>query len=268
VCLELQVSCFNPTLNMGTGGTCTDALTYLYFSELDYTKDQHSLGNIGGNAFLGEHSGTPVGYPGQCPTTNFNLNVFLSYTPTAPDSTKGGGTGSNCYVGTFDPNAVGIPLGSTLTQKTVVGFQLPVRNCTGVFPASCGNIYIINQGKSLPLIWRTFSDSAGTVPVTNLNFCPKANGTTDGTTPCATPWVFVGTSEVVCATDIPTSTFQPAAKGSSGFRNLGALGTAPPGTYAYNLDTGLVTTATKCFTPVLGFSTGFWSFGLAEIEFK
>lgn len=245
VCLEFQLSCLNGT------STCADALTFLYTSQLDFTKDTNSLTTIGGTAFLGQHDGSPTGFNGLCPTNGFNLNVFLQYAPTAPDPIKGGGTGNSCYVGTFDPTAAPVPVGNTLTQKTFVGFQSPVVNCSSVpcVPQS------VQAGSAIPLIWQTF-DASGN-GVTNLTLCTDFTG---ATCPTTTPWVFLGFAPISCTSDTSSITTLDDA-GVSGLQNLGG------GTYQFNWKT-TKSMQGSCATPVLGFSTGFWSFDVAEFKFK
>jgi len=243
VCLEFQLKCVNNNV------TCADALTFLYTAQIDFTKDTHSLGTIGGTAFLGQHDGSPTNaYLGQCPTNGFNLNNFFSYTATAPDPITGSGRGNSCYVGTFDPTAAPIPVGQTLTQKTFVGFQNPVSNTA---------MNMIKAGQSVPLIWQTFSDPAGTIPVTNLTLCQDLSG---ASCPSSTPWVFIGTIPISCLTDdVGIDTVPTVASGSSGLQNFGN------GTYQFNMKTSK--TAAGCFTTVLGFSTGLWSIGVADFKF-
>jgi hypothetical protein len=245
VCLEFQLSCFNTISN----AKCADALTFLYTSQLDFTKDTHSLGTIGGTAFLGQHDGSPTNaYLGQCPTNGFNLNNFFSYTATAPDPITGSGRGNSCYVGSFDPTAAPIPVGQTLTQKTFVGFQNPVSDTA---------MNMIKAGQAVPLIWQTFSDPAGTIPVTNLTLCQDLSG---ASCPSSTPWVFIGTIPISCLTDdVGIDTVPTVASGSSGLQNFGN------GTYQFNMKTSK--TAAGCFTTVLGFSTGLWSIGVADFKF-
>jgi hypothetical protein len=247
VCADLQVDCSGP-----------DCDNFIYKAKVDFTKDHNSLTTIGGTEFLKLHTS-------ECPTNAFDQNIFFSYMPTSPDPMFGGGLGNSCQAMTFDPTAAPVAVGSTLTQKTFVGFQDPVVNCTGIFPAACGTINNVNSGKSIPLIWQTFSDPAGTVPVNNLSFCGNTAGTG-----CTPPWVFVGWTPVFCASDVSTTgTVLADTPGASGFQNLGMLGLAPLGTYQYNWKTnpGQQVPGT-CATPVLGSSGGFWWFDVAEMKFK
>jgi hypothetical protein len=248
VCLEFQVSCTPPAV----AGAINNCLSYLDTAQIDFTKDHNSLTTIGGVAFLGQHDGTPAGYNGKCPTSGFYLNNFLQYTPTNPDPISGSGRGNSCYVGTFDPTAAPIPVGQTLTQKTFGGF---LSSC----PVSNVAVNLIQAGQAVPFCWQTLDSSGNTIP--NLSLCPLPDGTTDGTTPCTAPWVFIGTIAVNCVNDQLTNTAtlsDTVAAGSSGLQLITPPQPATP-FYQYNLKT--VKGATGCFTPVLGFSVGGWYFG-------
>jgi len=248
VCLNVQLSCLNG------GNICADDLTFLYTAQLDFTIDSNSLPNgVGGAAFLGEHEVLPLGsgYLGTCPTNGYNLNIFLSFTgglTGADPPITGGGRGKSCYVGTFDPTAAVVPAGQVVTQKTFVGFQNPVSDTA---------MNMIKAGQAVPLIWQTFSDPAGTIPVTNLTLCQDLSG---ASCPSSTPWVFIGTIPISCVTDdVGIATVPTVASGSSGLQNFGN------GTYQFNMKTSK--TAAGCFTTVLGFSTGLWSIGVADFKF-
>ncbi len=148
-------------------------------------------------------------------------------------------------MGTFDPNAVGVPAGSVVKQQTLIGFQSPVSDT---------KLNVIKAGSAVALKWQTLDGSGN--PVTNLNLCTHFGGAG-----CTTPWVFVGTTVISCATDaVTTNTESVAAEGASGFQNLGN------GVYQFNWQTSK--SQTGCVTPVLQFSNGFVSFSVANFQFK
>ena len=235
--VEFQLSCSG-----------TDCSTFLNTTQINFTVDPLSLpSGVGGVQFLAQHDGNPVGYSGTCPTNGFNVDIFFSYTP---DPIKGKTDGNSCFVTTFNPNAAVVASGQTENQETFVGFQSPVIND--------GPVNVVQAGSAIPLIWKTFNSSQ--VPVTNLTLCNNPTGSGCSTT---APWVFIGTIAISCSTDQVLSgamLLDTATSGGSGLQNMGY------GTYQYNLKT--VKGSTGCFTPVLGFSTGYWSFGVANFQYK
>ncbi len=235
VCLELQVTC--------PSSGCSDSGNFLYQAQADYTIDPVSLPNgIGGPAFLGQHS-VP------CPTVGFNLNIFLSYTAD-PTKGTGGGTGS-CYVATYSPTTPTVAPGGTVTQQTFVGFQAPVVNCSAV---PCVR-QSIQAGSAIPEKWQTL-DLSGQ-PVTDLNLC------TDNTfASCTGHWVFAGYQFLSCANDASSSSIlDDNLAGNSGLQNLAG------GNYQVNWKTQKSFKG-SCATPVFVFYTGFYSFDVAEFQFK
>jgi len=241
--LEFQVSCsFNNIVN---GNDCSN---FIYTMQTDFTIDPFSYPNgIGGAHFLGHHEGNPVGYDGACPTSDFNVDIFLAYTGGIGDPPLlGTSDGMSCFVGTFNPAAAPVPAGAIVKQQTLVGFQAPVSDT---------KLNVIKPGSSVPLIWQTF-DSAGN-QVTNLTLCPHFGGSG-----CTAPWVFIGTTPVACTTEQISNTTETTtvAPGSSGLQNQGN------GTYQFNWQT--VKGSTGCVTPVLQFSTGFVSFSVANFQYK
>jgi hypothetical protein len=228
VCMEMQVTCPFPG--------CSDSGQFLYTAQADYIIDPVALPNgIGGPAFLGIHGEN-------CPPQDpFNLNIFLSYTPD-PTKGTGGGTGS-CYVATYSPTA---PVTTSATQQTFVGFTSPVVN---------GKLNTLKAGSTKPLGWQTLDSSNN--PVTNLSTCGNTSGTG-----CTAPWVNIGTIAVNCSTlQVTGASVQGVtAAGGSGLQNLGS------GNYQFNWQT--VKGAAGCVTPVLQFSSGFISIGVADFQYK
>jgi hypothetical protein len=218
VCVELQVTC--PVSG------CSDGGNFLYTAQADYTVDPVSLPNgIGGPAFLGQHTVN-------CPTTGFNLNIFLSYTA---DPTKGSGAGTgSCYVATYNPTAPLVAPGATVSS--FVGFQSPVDD---------NSLNVIKAGSTVPLKWQQFNSDQ--TPLTNLSWCQVENG--DGTcTPAVpTPWVFLGQIGINCQTD-QGQTADTGITANSGFQNLGN------GSYQFNWKTAK--SATGCATVVLQYDSG------------
>jgi hypothetical protein len=229
VCMEMQVTCPYPG--------CSDSGSFLYTAQVNYTIDPVSLPNgIGGPAFLGIHGEN-------CPPADpFNLNIFLSYTPD-PTKGTGGGTGS-CYVTTYSPTA---PITTNATQQTFIGFTSPVVN---------GRLTTLKAGSTKPLSWQTLDSSSN--PVTNLSLCGNTSGTG-----CTAPWVNIGTLAIDCTTlgGLSGAAVQgTTSAGGLGLQNLGN------GNYQYNWQT--VKGATGCVTPVLQFSSGFVSIGVADFQYK
>jgi len=241
VALEFQVTC--------TPGELNDCSSFIYTAQTDFTIDPSSFpGGVGGPHFLGQHDGTPVGYDGTCPTTGFTVDIFLSYTGGIGDPPLlGSSDGWSCFVGTFDPNAAGVPAGAVVKQKTLVGFQAPVSDAPAV--------NVIKAGSTVPLKWQTLDGSGN--PVTTLTLCSNFGGAG-----CTAPWVFIGTTAINCTTDAITGNTDIATNtaGGSGLQNLGN------GNYQYNWQT--VKGSTGCVTPVLKFSTGFVSFSVANFQYK
>lgn len=237
--LELQLICTpgNPDNS--------DCGTFLNTSQVDFTVDKNSFPDgIGGAQFLGQHDE-------QCPTSDFNVDIFFSYTATAPDPIKGKTLGNSCFVTTFDPTADAVGVGATVNQKVFVGFQSPVVND----PPNAAKVNKLNAGQSVPLIWQTFDPISGK-PVINLTLCTDI---TLATCPTTNPWVFVGTIGVSCSADVPLSQVTPA--GNSGLQNF------LNGTYEVVLKTSKTAKVGTCFTPVLEFSFGSVSFNVAIFEF-
>jgi hypothetical protein len=188
VCIELELDC-----------TSTDACQFVYTATADFNIDVNSLPNgIGGAHFLGQHDGNPSTYNGQCPTPDFNIDIFESYTATNPDPITGGGRGNSCFVTAFDPTATVVPPGTTVS--TFFGFEFPV------FDNKVNPVFV---GLPVPLSW-DFHNSLGQ-PVTNLSLCKAVNS--DGT--CATPgvsapWVYLALTALSS-----TTACQNVAKASS-----------------------------------------------------
>lgn len=238
--LEFQITC-------SSSSEVNDCTTFLYTVQTDFTIDSNSFpGGIGGAHFLGEHEGSPAGYDGSCPTTGFNVDIFLAYTGGLGDPPLlGSSDGWSCFAGTFDPTAAAVPAGTTVQQKTFVGFERPV---------SDKGLNEVEAGDVVPLIWDTF-DSAGK-PVKDLDLCKNFAGAN-----CTAPWVFIGTTPVDCKTG----------------QSLGS--TITPASSAYNLPIvnfgngdnlffwKTAKGSTGCVTPVLKFSTGFVSINVARFKF-
>ena len=231
--LEFQVTCSPGELN--------DCNNFIYTAQTDFTIDANSESHgVGGPHFLGLHGAN-------CPTTGFNVDIFLSYTGGIGDPPLlGSSDGWSCFAGTFDPNAGAVPALSVVKQKTLVGFQDPVSDT---------KLNVIQPGQTVPLKWQTL-DSSGN-PVTNLTLCPTFGGCST-----TTPWVFIGVAPINCASDQIMGTTETAAgtAGNSGLQNLGN------GNYQYNWKT--VKGSTGCVTPVLQFSTGLVSFNVANFQYK
>ena len=237
VCPEIQLECTPASESVN------DCSTFLYSAELDFTIDKNSLPNgVGGVQFLGDHADN-------CPTANFNINIFLSYTATAPDPIRGSSNGNSCFAATFDPVAKAVPTGSTVTQETLNGFFLPV------IDNKPNHIYFnkVEAGSTVPLIWQT--ENSADKPVTNLTLCANTTGTG-----CTAPWVNVSSEAVDCVTGLPSNApMVDTSLFKTGLLNLRG------GFYTFLWKTPR--NATGCATPVLTFSTGFVSFSLANFKF-
>jgi hypothetical protein len=242
--LEFQITCsYNNVVN---GNDCG---TFIYTVQTDFTIDANSYpAGVGGPNFLAEHEGNPVGYNGACPTTGFNVDIFLSYTGgTGDPPLLGSSDGSSCFVGTFGPTAKPIPAGTTVQQQTIVGFD---------FPVSDTRTNIVGAGDAVPLIWQSF-DSSGK-PVKDLTLCNNFNGTGCSTTE---PWVFIGTSAINCTTG---QALNSAVTPTSSLLNSGLINLFN-GAYVYFWQT--TRSSTGCVTPVLKFSSGLVSFDVAKFQF-
>jgi hypothetical protein len=234
--LEFHLTCSpNPTTL-----PLNDCNSFIYTARTDFTIDPNTFpGGIGGAHFLGIHNST-------CPTTAFNVDIFLSYTGGVGDPPLlGSSDGTSCFAGTFDPTVAAVPAGTTVKQQTLVGFD---------FPVSDTRLNYVEAGDSVPLIWQTF-DSFGK-PVKNLTLCPNSAGTG-----CVAPWVFIGTIPINCSTDQPLNTPEMSSQslGNSGLINF------KNGLYLYLWKT--VRGSVGCVTPVLQFSTGLVSLNVANFKF-
>jgi hypothetical protein len=252
VCVEIQLDCVN-------GETaCADEGTFFYTSQVDYSIDKNSLPKgVGGPQFLGDHAD-------ECPTQNFNIDTFFSYTATTPvsgDPTKGQGRGNSCFATTFDPTKKAVAAGNTVTQHTFIGFFPPVLNedrrrdrRDNDDPSSGETLNEVEPGETVPLIWQT-KDTSGHA-VNDLELCTDPTGVTCSTNP---PSVFVGFETIDCASDASLSGLMSAAS-NSGLRNLGE------GMHEFLWKTPKP--ATGCVSPVLVFSTGFVALDVAEFIFE
>jgi hypothetical protein len=214
-CVELELDC--PPAQ-------ADACGFVYTAKADFLIDENSLpGGIGGAHFLGQHDNPPT-YNGQCPTTGFNVDIFSSYTATAPDPILGGGKGNSCFVTAFDPTVQPVPPGTTISAFT--GFE---------FPVSDTKINYILVGAPVPLFWQ-YDNSSGQ-PVTNLRLCKSINP--DGT--CATkgvspPWVYLSLTALSA-----TPACQAVAVASSPLPSIFNLGLLNFGKGLYNFDWNTLT---------------------------
>jgi hypothetical protein len=247
VCPEIKLNC-----TPAVGSETNDCGTFLYTSVLTFTKDTNSLSAVGGTNFLGDHND-------DCPTTNFNINIFFSYTPTNPDPIKSSSSGNSCFVPTYSPNAAPVTVGNTLQEKTFVGFQSPVVNCAST---PCGPNDVINQAKAasvVPLIWQSFDINGN--PITNLTNCVNQNGTQANGSACAKPWVFLGYVNIAC-TGGNTVTVNTVNNDTwTALENLGG-GSYQANWRIFNNQEG------TCATPALEFSNGFWAFSVAQFKFN
>jgi hypothetical protein len=214
VCPEVQLNCTNGE------GTCSDASTFLYASEADYSIDTNSITSslIGGPHFLGVHD------PVQCFTSGFTFDTITSFTSVivAPDPplTKGGGRGNSCFAVTWTPGVPVIPANTTIS--TFSGFEAFVSD-TKINP-----IYSRSFFPEI-LVWDSSTSSGN--PVTNLRLCPAVNP--DGT--CATlgvspPWVNL--SLIQAPNSICPAGFPPAGPLPS-FFNTGLLPGDEAGEYVF-----------------------------------
>jgi hypothetical protein len=243
VCPEIQLICTPAPESVTELLPNGDCGSFLYTAEIDFTIDKNSLPNgVGGVEFLGDHADN-------CPTANFNINIFLSYTATAPDPVRGEGSGNSCFVATFDPTAKAVATGATVTQQTLEGFFLPVIDN----PPNKVFFNKIIPGLTVPLIWQT--ENSSEKPVTNLTLCGNSTGTG-----CNAPWVNVASEAISCVTGEPTGApMTDMSLLNTGLVNLGK------GFYTFLWKTSR--TANGCVTPVLTFSTGFVSFSVADFKF-
>lgn len=244
VCPEIQLDCTPAPDTVTEQNPHGDCSTFLYTAELDFTIDKNSLPNgVGGVSFLGDHNA-------ECHDTGFNINIFLSYTATAPDPVRGSSNGNSCFAATFDPTAKAVATGKTVTQETLNGFFPPV------IDSSSNHIFFnkVEAGATVPLIWQT--ENASDKPVTNLTLCANTTGTG-----CTVPWVNVASEAISCATGVPNGA--PMVDMSllkTGLLNLGG------GFYTFLWKTPK-NAAGGCATPVLTFSTGFVSYSVADFKF-
>jgi hypothetical protein len=238
--LEFQIAC-------SSNSEANDCTTFVYTVQTDFTIDSNSFpSGIGGAHFLGEHENLPS-YNGSCPTSGFNVDIFLSYTGGLGDPPLlGSSDGWSCFAGTFDPTVAAVPAGTTVQEKTFVGFERPV---------SDKGLNEVEAGDVVPLIWDTL-DSSGK-PVKDLDLCKNFAGTG-----CTAPWVFIGTTPVDCKTGQTIgSTITPA---SSAY-NLPILNFGNgDNLFFWKTAKG----STGCVTPVLKFSTGFVSINVADFKFE
>lgn len=248
VCPEIQLDCTPAPDTVTEQNPHGDCGTFLYSAELDFTIDKNSLPNgVGGVSFLGDHNA-------ECPDTAFNINIFLSYTATAPDPIRGSSNGNSCFAATFDPTAQPVAIGKTTTQETFQGFFPPVIDD----PPNHLNFNKVEAGSAVPLSWQT--EDSSDKPVTNLTLCANSNGTTSTGGNCKTPWVNVASEAINCTTGVPLGgAITDLLFVGSGLQNL------THGFYLFVWKTSK--TATGCVTPVLTFSTGFVSYSVANFKF-
>ncbi len=225
VCPEIQLTCSNGE------SSCSDAGTFLYTAQVDFTVDPIVGNGIGGVHFLGQHN-VP------CPTTGFNIDVVLSYTGSAPGTDppiKIGGSGKSCFVTTYDPGVA--PVANGTTAKAFDGFFSPVNDAA---------LNQINAGRIVPLKW-TLTDGAGGPPVTTLTLCATQDGTG-----CTAPWVFLTRIPIACPAVAAVNTAIDTAlpSNSSGFQANNPV----PGAYLFNWQTSKKDTG--CVTVEAKFSTG------------
>jgi hypothetical protein len=244
VCPELQLDCFSGEVL--EGGDCT---TFPSIKEVNLAIDKNSLPNgVGGVEFLGVHAD-------ECPTTNFDINIFLSYTATTPDPTKGQSPGNSCFALTFDPAAAPVAVGTTVTQHTLVGFFPPVIDD----PANHVFLNPVDPGGVVPLIWRT-EDPSGK-PVTDLHLCKSLTGSG-----CENekPYVIIGSRAVSCSAPFALlgNTTLDASVFNSGLLDLGG------GFYLFLWQTARSSIVGTCATPDLIFSTGFESYDVAIFKYE
>lgn len=251
--MELQFTCTpgNPE--------SSDCFTFLSTYQISYGIDANSFpSGVGGPHFLGEHDNSPVGYPGLCPTTGFNIDTLLSYSVPPSDAiTLGGSSGNSCFAATFDPAAAPVPAGTTIS--IFAGFQSPVVNDSPGNPV----LNLVKAGRVVPLKWQQSLSSGA--PNTGLSWCQTGSSSAtpavcNDTTPIVqAPWVFLSRIPMVCPNGAVDSITTDTAidSNSSGFQNFGN------GSYQFNWQT--MKTDTGCATVVLQFDS---SLSVAPANFQ
>ncbi len=273
VCPELQLDC---VLSDGITA-CSDHDTFLWTANVGVTVDPIVGPGIGGVHALTQHNS-------ECPTNGFNIDTLAYYIGDPPSIDYPSKLSNSCIVNTYEPTTTATANGATIFNS-FNGFQAPVTNCPTLPPPNAPppcTPQPVQAGSTIPLIWVSTTTSGGTstsgAPITNLELCtdaaepaPPNCGSLPGIGTPADPntyWVWVGYVQIACpAGGSTTGTILDDTAGASGLQNLGALGTAPPGTYQFNWKTPKSLKG-SCATPVLVFSTGATSFNVADFQFK
>jgi len=173
VCTEFQLTCSG----------ASDCESFLYMATTHYSFPAGFPG-IGGPGFL-KASGQ------NCPSSNFDKNIFLSYSSDTTHS--GGGSGLSCFVAAFTPGAPVVTSASSFK-----GFE---------FPVSDTKLNFIIAGLPVPLSWD--------YDVPNLTVCSNPAGTG-----CISPWVYPSSIQIACPNGPPVNP-NPAAISVSRLRNFG-----------------------------------------------